>query len=199
MWMIWEQFFEDLQGSENPLPHAYHITMEDLSLYEETVKKISQLDGVDVISNRSDTAEKLTKLSDAIYYGGFWVILILSLVSLFIISNTISMTMYSRRLEISIMKSVGATNGFIRIPFLVEGMIIGLISSLVSIGLLKIGYDYLIIAIRQVIPFTSISFSSIALEVSLAFIVAGLFFGIIGGMISINKYLKREGGDIIGW
>ena len=88
---------------------------------------------VDTLSDRSDAASKLTNLNNMVGTAGLWILIILSVVSLFIISNTIRVTMYSRRLEISIMKSVGATNWFIRVPFIVEGVVIGLISAGISI------------------------------------------------------------------
>mgnify|MGYP000721365790 CR=1 FL=1 len=112
--------------------------MEDLSLYDETVAKIKEIPQVDTLSDRSDAASKLTNLNNMVGTAGLWILIILSVVSLFIISNTIRVTMYSRRLEISIMKSVGATNWFIRVPFIVEGVVIGLISAGISILVLKL-------------------------------------------------------------
>ena len=111
--------FEGLE-EDNFLPNAYRVTMEDLSLYDETVAKIKEIPQVDTLSDRSDAASKLTNLNNMVGTAGLWILIILSVVSLFIISNTIRVTMYSRRLEISIMKSVGATNWFIRVPFIVE-------------------------------------------------------------------------------
>lgn len=104
--------FEGLE-EDNFLPNAYRVTMEDLSLYDETVAKIKEIPQVDTLSDRSDAASKLTNLNNMVGTAGLWILIILSVVSLFIISNTIRVTMYSRRLEISIMKSVGATNWFI--------------------------------------------------------------------------------------
>ena len=132
---------DGLQGDERVLPDSYRITMTDLSLYQQTVDQILQVEGVDTISDRSQTAEKLTSLNRLVSTIGFWVVLALAIVSLFIIVNTIRVTMYSRRLEISIMKSVGATDWFIRIPFIVEGIIIGLISALIATLLLDLLYD----------------------------------------------------------
>ena len=190
--------FNGLQGEENPLPNAFHVTMEDLSLYDQTVSDLQQIDGVDTVSDRSDAAEKLTKLNHLVATVSFWFILILSAVSLFIISNTISVTMYSRRLEISIMKSVGATDGFIRIPFIVEGITIGIISAILSTGLLTVLYEVLMNAAQQFVPFHYISFGAVALPIALSFIAAGVVFGLIGGLISIRKYLKKNGGNLIG-
>lgn len=190
---------EDLQGEENPFPHAYRVTMEDISKYDQTVKQIGKIEGVQKVGSRSDSAEKLTNISRMISSVGFWVVLILSIVSLFIISNTIRITMFSRRLEISIMKSVGATDWFIRIPFVVEGIIIGVISALGATLFLKLLYETAVNAIKQLIPFTKIPFNSMFSQILFGFLLAGILFGAVGGVISISRYLKEEGGDIIGW
>lgn len=191
--------FEQLKQEDNFLPDAYQITLTDSELYDQTMAQVISLNNVDTISDRSDVAEKLTDLNNLVTTVGFWVMVVLSAVSLFIISNTIRMTMYSRRLEISIMKSVGATNSFIRVPFIVEGMIIGLISALVSTVLVGLIYNTAMGAINNIMPFTPIPLSLLSYKLLLVFIVVGLLFGAIGGLISISKYLKKEGGDIIGW
>ena len=188
--------YEGLEG-EGVLPDAYRVNMEDLSKYDETVKEILQIDGVDSVSDQSNTAEKLTQLNNMVTTAGFWIVLILSIVSLFIIANTIRVTMFSRRLEISIMKSVGATDGFIRVPFIVEGVLIGIVSAIISMLVLSLVYDKILLAIEEIIPFTHIPFSSMAVWVVLAFLAAGIVFGALGGLITIRRYLKRDGGDII--
>lgn len=190
--------FDGLQGSENPLPNAFHITMEDLSKYEQTVSALRQVDGVNSISDRSEAAEKLTDLNKLVTYAGMWIIIILSAVSLFIISNTISVTMYSRRLEISIMQSVGATDNFIRLPFIVEGIIIGIVSAGAATVLLYVLYQSIVSTITQIVPFASISFDVVFAPILISFLIVGVLFGLIGGLISIRKYLKKGGGDIIG-
>lgn len=189
--------FDGISDDDNFLPDSYRITMKDLSIYEQTIAQVKSLDLVDTVNDRSDAASKLSKLNNLVATTSFWVILVLSFISMFIISNTIKMTMYSRKLEISIMKSVGATNSFIRIPFLVEGMMIGIMAAALSGLLLKILYDSVGVAISQIIPFQRIPFNDVAFTVLLGFLAAGLSFGFIGGMISINRYLKRNGGDII--
>jgi cell division transport system permease protein len=188
-----------MTGKENPLPDAFKISFKDLSQYKQTAAQIKQISGVDTINDYSDIAQKLTSLDKAITTGGFWIILILSLVSLFIISNTIRVTMFSRRLEISIMKSVGATNGFVRVPFIVEGVIIGLVSGAVASLLLNLAYGKLISAVTSITMFTPIDINPIKWSITLAFILLGTIFGAIGGMISIGRYLKKEGGDVVGW
>ena len=110
-----------LTGENNPLPDAFRISLKDLSIYEETAQQILSIEGVQKINDYSEVANKLTRLDTMVKIVAISVVTVLGIVSLFIIANTIRVTMHSRRLEISIMKSVGATNGFVRVPFLVEG------------------------------------------------------------------------------
>lgn len=189
----------DLQGKENPLPNAFKVSMKDLSQYSQTVSQIKSIDGVDDTSNRSDVAKKLTDLRKLVTTAGFWIVLLLSIVSLFIISNTIRVTMFTRRLEISIMKSVGATDNFIRLPFIVEGILIGLLSGLLASILLNLLYGKIITTVSAIIPFLPIEFASVAWAVVGCFVGAGMVFGGLGSVISIGRYLKREGSGIVGW
>lgn len=190
---------EGMTGKENPLPDAFKISFKDLSQYKQTAEQIRKIEGVDSINDYSDIAQKLTKLDRLITTAGFWIILVLSLVSLFIISNTIRVTMFSRRLEISIMKSVGATNWFVRVPFIVEGILIGLVSGLLASLLLSAAYQKMLTAVSSITLFSPIDINPMKLNITLAFILAGTVFGAIGGVISIGRYLKKEGGDVVGW
>ena len=113
------QLFERLGERKKVLPDAYRVQMLDLSQYDQTVAQIKAINGVDTISDRRDFAEKLTKVSNLVNIIAVGVVVALIVISLFIIANTIRATMYSRRFEISIMKSVGATDMFVRMPFLV--------------------------------------------------------------------------------
>lgn len=191
--------YSEVQGEQNPLPDAYHVTMVDLSQYDQTVKQIKKIDGVDQVSNRRALAERITSLNNLVSWMGFWIIIILGIISLFIISNAIKMTMYSRRFEISIMKSVGATNGFVRMPFVVEGMIIGLLSGVLSFIGLYFLYEGLMQAVTEIINLSYLEFSQLALPLFIAFIGTGMLIGAVSGMISIGKYLKKEGNEILGW
>ena len=197
--VLGDEVFKNMSGDDNPLPHAYHIVMEDLSKYDETIANIVKIDGVSSASSRSAVAEKLTSLSTLITMMSFWIIVALALISLFIIANTIRMTMYSHRFEISIMKSVGATNRFVKTPYLVEGILIGVFSAGVSIALIALLSNAVIKSISNILPFEYTPFSSIALPVSLIFILAGIVVGMIGSSLSIRRYLKHEGNDILGW
>lgn len=190
---------EGLMGEENFLPDACKISMKDLSKYKQTVEQIKKIEGVDSINDYSEIAKQLTNLDKLITTAGMWIVLLLSLVSLFIISNTIRVTMFSRRLEISIMKSVGATNGFIRIPFIVEGLLIGVLSGAASSVLLVLLYDKMLSAVSSIALFSPINIQPYEWKIAGIMILAGALFGTMGGMISIGKYLKKEGGAIVGW
>lgn len=199
--------YEEVLGSlysvvcekENPFPEAFHVTMEDLSLYDDTVSEIKNIPEVDSVSDRSETAQKLTSLSHLIAHAGVWIVCSLGIVSLFIISNTIRISMHSRRFEISIMKSVGATNSFIRAPFIVEGIIIGFVSATLSTIILDIIYDVFWAVISEIMPFSGVYCENMFWELFVAFLCSGVVFGIIGSYISIRKYLIKEGGEVVAW
>ena len=188
-----------LTGKDNPLPDAYQVSFQDLSKYKGTVVQIKKISGVESVNDYSDVAAKLTRLDHMVTTGGSWVIVLLSLVSLFIISNTIRATMFSRRLEINIMKSVGATNWFVRVPFIVEGMIIGLFSGLLASWILQLLYGRLTSTLMAITFFAPLSMGKIAAPLTGWFILAGCVFGALGGIISIGRYLKKKGGDIVDW
>lgn len=194
--------YDSMQDEGNPFGSEYKIRLDDLSKYKETVKQIKDIDGVDSVSDRSDIARKLTKLNYFVTFVGFWVVLILCLVTLFIISNTIKMTMYSRRFEISIMKSVGATNAFVRIPFIIEAMTIGLIAGLIASAVIIGIYNPVRNAASSIVAFIStatIPLENVWLQVLISFSSIGILIGALGGFISITRYLKKEGGEILGW
>lgn len=197
--VLGEEVFANMSGDDNPLPHAYHITMADLSKYDETVAQLLKIEGVASVSSRSEVAEKLTSLNTLVTMMSFWIILALAIISWFIISNTIRMTMYSHRFEISIMKSVGATDAFVRIPFVIEGVVIGLISAGVAIGLLAALSNAVISAVEHILPFEYIPFTNIMWPIIGGFILAGVLVGSLGSLRSIRKFLKHEGNEILGW
>ena len=189
---------EGLTGSENFLPDAYDISMTDLTKYDETIANIKKVDGVDHITDYSDIADKLNSLDSLVNMVGFWVVLLLGIVSLFIIANTVRVTMYSRRMEISIMKSVGATNWFVRWPFVVEGVVIGLIAGALASILLFVLYNSVMQVISGIAAFfTPIAMNELVLPYTLGFMLAGAAFGALGGMISIGKYLRKGGSELV--
>ena len=192
-----EEFFTFLDDEYgNPMSCAAKVSMTDMSLFDETVEKISKLSGVDIIQSQSGLAEKITAIKKGIGVAGAWIISILIIIALVIVSNTIRVTMYNRKLEISIMKAVGATDTFIRIPFIVEGMVIGLISALLAEGVLYFCYRVATeTIISQLGTNDIIRYGEMAGWIFLIFVGIGLFAGILGSAIMIGKYLKHEGSE----
>ncbi len=197
-----DDLYQSLQGDENPLGNVYKVRLKDLSEYKDTIKEIQSIKGVMSVSDRAAIAGTLTKLNHFVGIVGFWVVLILGIVTLFIISNTIKMTMYSRRFEISIMKSVGATNAFVRIPFIIEAMTIGLTAGILSSAALISMYNPIrntASSMISLIGTSTIPLEEVWLRIILLFCGIGILIGALGGFISITKYLRKEGGEILGW
>jgi cell division transport system permease protein len=181
---------------EIPLPDAYKVTVKDLSQFETTVSQIKQINKVDSVRENSDLASKLLSLRHAVSIVSVGLVIMLFLVALFIISNTIRITMFSRKLEISIMKAVGATNWFIRWPFMIEGMILGTISGIVSLGVLWGLYavaEKVFAQTLSLIGFSLVPFSGYWWQILLVFVAIGLFTGGFGSLVSMAKYLKEQG------
>lgn len=181
---------------DNPFKASFVVTLTDLEKAGDVKTQIES--SSEIIANvvvRSDTMETLVKIADGIKIISIVILVILILISIFIITNTIKLTVHARRKEISIMKYVGATNGFIRWPFMVEGMIIGLISVLVSLGVLVPCYTAIatrieesLIAIRVNMPLLTIQEMFVPLLI--VYLVLGLGIGALGSAISMRKYLK---------
>ncbi len=192
-----KEYFSFLkEDGENPISCAAKVTITDMSKFKETVKKIEKLDGISAVRSQSDLADKISAIEKGLGVAGVWIIAILIIISLVIVSNTIRVTMYTRKLEISIMKAVGATNAFVRIPFVVEGMTIGLISAAIAEGLIYFCYRIATETIIKTLGTNDIvKFGDMALPLLLVFIVIGIFAGAIGSFIMISKYLRREGSE----
>lgn len=192
------EFFTEI-SSEIPLPDAYKVTVKDLNQFDSTINEIKQLDHIDTIRENKDLAKKLVSIRHGIEIIAIVIVAVLFAISVFIISNTIKLTVYSRRLEISIMKSVGATNNFVRMPFVVEGMILGVISGVISLGIVWGFYE---LAIRQFsdllnsLNLVALSFDIFALRMLGAFVGIGIITGVGGSLITMRKYLNKEGSEI---
>lgn len=192
------QFFTQI-SSDIPLPDAYKVTVADLSKFDTTVKQLKGLNNVDTIRENKDLAQKLVAIRHGITIISIVIIAVLFAISLFIISNTIKLTVYSRRLEISIMKSVGATNSFVRLPFVVEGMILGILSGVISLGLVWGLYELAVNQFHDFLNSLSLSalpFSDYALAMLGIFVAIGIVSGVGGSVITMSKYLNKEGSEI---
>lgn len=192
------QFFnfvgDDYYG--NPLPSGARVTLVDLEKFDTTLSAIEGVTGVDSTYSSQDIAEKITTIKNAIAIVGFWIIAILMIISLVIVSNTIRVTMYNRKLEISIMKAVGATDSFVRLPFMIEGITIGLVSAGITVTLLYFVYN----AVKDTIK-NALSLGSMIAFGDFFWIMLGIFagIGVLAGVFSsafmINKYLRKEGSE----
>ena len=187
-------FLDDEYG--NPISCAAKIKMKDMALFGQTVEKIREMDAISAIQSYDDLAEKINSIKTGLGVAGVWIIAILVLISLVIVSNTIRVTMYTRKLEISIMKAVGATDAFVRIPFVVEGMLIGLISALIAEGILYFCYRVSTETIISTLGTNDIvKYGDMAWILLALFMAIGVLAGIIGSVIMIGKYLKKEGSE----
>ena len=192
-----ESYFSFLdEKNGNPMSGAAKIQMKDMSRFDETLEQVKKIDGISAVQSQSDLAEKITAIKKGIGIAGFWIIAILMVIALVIVYNTIRVTMYNRKLEISIMKAVGATDSFVRIPFVVEGMLIGVVSALIAEGLLYFCYR---VATETIIGTLGTSdivhYSDVAGWLLLVFIGIGIFAGVLGSVIMISKYLRHEGSE----
>lgn len=189
------------EGVDNPLPDLFKVSVSDMTKFDQTVSSLKQLNGVDSVRDNRDIAQTLVRIRRTIFYVSIGVIAVLLLISLFIIANTVRITMYSRRLEINIMKSVGATNWFIRWPFMVEGMVLGAISGVLSLAIVWGVYRALQSTVSSMLTmvsrgFTVVPFTDYVIYLLVAFLAIGIISGGIGSLISIQKYLKERGGVV---
>ena len=180
-------------GDENPLRNEFRISVEEnhLDSFESIVNKIASMDEIANTSDSQEVVNLLLSLKKVMDILGFWIMLILALVSWFIVSNTIKLAMLNRRHEINIMKYVGATNSFIRIPFILEGIIIGLVAAAISMGIQWVVYVYLLQPLVAELQFiATVPFVEMFPILLLYFGMIGFVVGLFSSVFSINKYLK---------
>jgi cell division transport system permease protein len=186
--------FEDEYG--NPISGGAVITLKNMADFGKTLETIKNTEGVDAVQSHSDLADKINAIKSGMGIAGVWIIAILLIIALVIVSNTIRVTMYSRKLEISIMKAVGATNSFIRLPFVIEGIMIGLVSAVISLGILYFCYRVAIESIGAALGMmNTITFGSTAPYIFGIFAAIGILSGVLGSAIMISKYLRKEGSE----
>ena len=194
-----EDFIADHEGNAafsgvvaEDLRHRFVVTLEDNTLIEQTVAQIEQVPGVANVSAEYELAEGFSTLQSVLQIASVAVIVVLLVVSLLIISNTVKLAMYDRRDEIAIMKMVGATNGFIRLPFVVEGFTLGMIGAAVAFALEWVLYDALVLKIEEIDTlrlFNFVPFDELLVPMVVTFAAAGLFVGIVGSWTSIRKFM----------
>ena len=189
-----ESLFEGWD-EENPFPASYFVTLTDLSLNDEVQSQINKLDNVDQIESENTTINRLQSLANGIQITTVIILVLLIIISIFIISYTIKLTVHARRREISIMKNEGTTNSFIRGPFIVLCIIIGVISAIITLVILGLAYNAVMGKIGdsiliQEMGFGLLSFSEMFYLVLTVYLVLGVGIGVLGSSISMRKYLK---------
>lgn len=192
-----EELFAPLY-EDNIMPDAYSVTITDLSQLEPTVAELQNISGVDYVRAPEQVAQTITIFKQVVNVGGGAIVLLLIGVASMIIANTIKITVFNRRKEINIMKYVGATNMFIRLPFIVEGLLLGLISATLAFLLVWGLYSGLIhwlagsdgAAWFGFITENLVPFGDMALQLMGCFVLVGVTIGTVGSIIFVRKYLK---------
>ncbi|MCR4615807.1 MAG: permease-like cell division protein FtsX [Clostridiales bacterium] len=191
---LWEGIDESI------FPYKYIITVDALEKFDDTLDQIKKLDNVQKVNADKIVAEKIHSIRIMVYYTSIVLIAAFLLMSIFIISNTIRITIFSRRLEISIMKSVGATRSFIRWPFMIEGMVIGLIAGVLGFLVVWGSYSMLcsfLVKLDLDELFQPVEFFSFAWNMLATFLAGGIIIGGLGSGISVGRYLKEQSYDVI--
>ncbi len=181
----------DALDETNPLPDSFEVTVTNPDLVKTAAEKMEKIDGVECAKYGQDVMEHLFEITRLLRIFGFTLMLVLAFATLFIISNTIRLTVFARRKEIAIMKYVGATDWFIRWPFVMEGMVLGLFGSIIAAMVLRTAY----IAMAEKVYDTLAFFPLIPEQPFLTYItiivvISGMVVGAIGSAVSIKKFLK---------
>lgn len=175
---------------DNPLQFSYKITLNDIKKANSVEKALGKIKGIESVSNRTDILKGISSFASVAGHVSLVGMIIFAVISVFIISNTIKLGLMSRKTEIGIMKSVGATDRFIRNPFIIEGAIVGIVGSLISYIPIMIGYNSAVswwdglFGIFRLLPADNISYMILGV-----FLIAGAVIGSIGSIASVRKYL----------
>jgi len=193
----WESggILEGFTGDNNPLSSSFEISIDDIDNQSAVISSLEGIEGIRKIRHAATETELLTKLSDGVKIGGGCLLLLIAIIAIAIIINTIKVSIYIRRNEISIMKLVGATDWFIRWPFVVEGATIGIIGAVIPTAVCWLIYERVVMAINDAIPVIKNVFTfchgfeifSVMIPVA---ILAGILLGVVGSLMSLRKYLK---------
>lgn len=192
-----DPFYESIMGTwteeENPLKDTFQVTVKDINIIEKTEEELEAIYNIDFVDYGKKMVESLIDVFKVIENASIIIVIALVIVTVFLIVNTIKITIFSRKREISIMRLVGASNTFIKFPFLIEGMILGVIGSIIPIGTIIYGYyrfydnfngQLFTPLIKLIEPFP------FAYLVSLVVLVIGMIVGMLGSYRAVQKYLK---------
>lgn len=183
---------------ENPLPDSYRISVGNLEQFQVTLQKIKAIENISAVRESQEVVNQITTMQKSITAICVILVVVLGVVSMFIVSNTIKLAMVSRKIDIQVMKSVGATSLFICWPFIIEGVIIGLISGVISLVLTVLFEKFeggAIMSLLEMFGSQSVPISEYLPVLSVAYIVFGVVISSVGSLVSIRKYLKKEGSE----
>ena len=194
-----QNFINDHQGDNafsgvqaEDLRHRFVVTLEENSLMQETDLQLQSIPGVAKTNAAYELAEGFATVQDVLHLVSYAVIAVLLVVSLLIISNTVKLAMYDRKDEIAIMKMVGATNGFIRLPFVVEGFTLGMLGATLAFGIEWLMYDAMVekvAAVDALQLFQFVPFQELLIPMVITFAAAGMFVGLVGSGASIRRFM----------
>jgi cell division transport system permease protein len=192
-----DSLLEGLEGENNPFPSSYIVKVDDPGTIGAIADEIAALDGVEEVQYGKDVVDRLLESTHLIRVVGTVLICILAFISIFIISNTIKLTVVARRREISIMKYIGATDSFIRLPFVFEGLMLGIIGAALASGLVAAVYNYFFVSMKSSFGgiFIMLSgyfapFAQTLYYTSLILVAVGIVIGVVGSTVSLRKFLN---------
>lgn len=180
--------FED----KNPLPASFTVNVKEPLVVDKVVSSIKGMDGIEEIKDARSLIAKISKLTDSVKIVAAVAFVIFIMISLFLIGNTIKITVFTRKKEIGIMKYVGATDWFIRWPFIIEGIILGIVGACISVVILSLIYTMVVsnFTADTMFGFSLVEISYIWKVIVWEFLGCGIFIGAIGSIMSMRKFLK---------
>lgn len=197
----WKKFKEDFGTKlalsevvrENPLPHTFAVRVRTPEILPAVAKEISNLEVIDEVRYSGKLINQIKSLVSAVRIGGLALVLLLSFATLLIVVNTIRLTVLARETDIYVMRLVGATNNFIKGPFIIEGILIGICGGMASFLILKFSYEAVTVRLGQALPFLPLVYDQALLTVIYgAMLIGGMVLGMLGGYISVSRVLKSE-------
>ncbi|MFA5840347.1 MAG: permease-like cell division protein FtsX [Candidatus Margulisiibacteriota bacterium] len=197
----WKKFKEDFSDQleigeivqDNPLPHTFIVKVRTPDLIAPVAKIVSQKPGISNVRYSGKLIEQMKALVSAVRVGGSILVILVTIATLLIVVNTIRLTVLARETDIYIMKLVGATNTFVKYPFIIEGVLIGIIGGVLSFLVLKVSYDSLAFQVSTTLPFLPIVTNGFVLGVIyIIMVLLGSILGMLGAYISVSRVLKAE-------
>ena len=188
----WQLDLHAMQRIGNPLPDAFHLVPADPNQVDALAASVKTVKGITEVSYAQQTTQRLLTLARGIKLAGLLAVIVLGTATLLLVSVTIRLTIYARRREIRIMQLVGATNWFIRVPFLMEGIFQGFVGGVIAVCLLLPGYDYVQDVIVKSLPFMKVAYSpDLMVLLAIGTVLLGCVFGGLGSLIGLQRHLQE--------